>query len=373
LFAATYRQGGAWLDIGRADSLCMCLMLAGAVGLRRLESAWTGGVVGGVAFALAALTKQSALFVAAPVAVAVIVTDPKRGVTFTAALAALFLGWAWVLERQSGGWFRYYVFDLPRDHPIIGQLLRGFWIQDLLGPLGIAIVIGAAYFFAAPARPRARALALDAALFVGLVGTGYLTRIRVGSFVNVVMPAYLGVSLVCGLGLAVLESHRRSDSAAARRGERYVLLLLLAQFAVLAYKPWQQLPSAQDRAAGEQVVESLRRVSGDVWVPRHPYLAAMAGKPWLAHELALQDVLRPAQTPASRALLEEIRSVARARRFAVVVLDDESWVHHEFSPYYRLGAQMFAAGETELFWPKTGYFTRPDFVWMPKPDSAAAR
>ncbi len=369
LFAATYRQGGAWWDLGRADALFLCLLLAGAVAVRRAASPWVGGAIGGALLALSALTKQTALLVGAPVALAVLVTDPKRGGTFTATFAALFAASVWALDRQSGGWFSYYAFALPRDHPIIGQLLRGFWIQDLMGPLGIALVIGTAHVFALPPRPRLKALALDVALLVGLVGAAYATRIRVGSFVNVVMPADLGVSLWFGLGLAALDVHRRPDSAPARLTERYGVLLVLAQFALLAYKPWQQLPSTRDRVAGEQVVESLRRVPGEVWVPRHPYLAAMAGKPWLAHELALQDVLRPTHTSRARELLAEIQAAARARRFALLVLDDQSWVHHEFSPYYRLGAQMFGTDETDLFWPKTGYVTRPDFVWMPKPDS----
>jgi hypothetical protein len=372
LFAASYRQGGAWLDIGRADSLFLMLLLAGAVALRRSPSPWIGGVVGGALFALAALTKQSALFIAAPVGLAVLITDPKRGVGFAATLAVVFAASVWALDRQSGGWFLFYTFGLPRDHPIIGQLLRGFWIQDLLGPLGIALVLGAAHFFVAPARPRWRALALDAALWVGLIATGYATRVRVGSFVNVVVPAYLGVSLLFGLGLAALDALRRADSATGRRVERFVALLLIAQFAVLAYKPWEQLPTPADRAAGQQIVESLHRVEGEVWVPRHPYLAVMAGKPWRAHELALQDVLRPTETAQARELLAEIRAAARSRRFALLVLDDETWIHHEFQPYYRLEAHMFGTGETNLFWPKTGYVTRPDFVWVPKPDSVGA-
>jgi len=370
LFAAAYRQGGAWLDLGRVDALFLCLMAAGAVAARRPGRAWLAGAAAGVLFALAALTKQSALFIAAPVAAALLVADWRRGVAFVAAFAALFGGAVLALDRASGGWFRFYVFDLPRDHPIIGQLLRGFWIQDLMGPLGIAVALGAAHFFAAPARPRWRALVLDGVLCAALVLTGYATRVRVGSFINVVLPAYLGVSLLFGLGLATLAS-RRGTGADARRAEAFVALLVVAQLALLAYKPWQQLPSAADRAAGEQIVESLRRVSGDVWVPRHPYLAAMAGKPWVAHELALQDVLRPVDTPAARELREEIVAAARARRFALVVLDDETWVHDIIRPTYRHAAEMFAANETQLFWPKTGFVTRPDFVWAPGADSAA--
>src|SRR5262249_52914847 len=87
---------------------------------------------------------------------------------------------------------------------------------DFLGPVGIAVVLGAATWFAAPLRPRVRELALDAAFCLGLVGIGYATRIRVGSFINVVMPAYLGVCLLCGLGLGALAPLRRPGGAARR-------------------------------------------------------------------------------------------------------------------------------------------------------------
>ena len=373
LFAATFRQSGAWLDLGRVDALLLCLVMGGATAVRRIESAGYAGIAGGVLFALAALTKQSALFIAAPVAVVLIATDWKRGLAFGATLATCFAGLAWLLNRQSGGWFSFYVFELPRDHPIIGQLLRGFWIEDFVGPLGFALAIGAAHFFLAPIRPRWRVLTLDFTLILALVLTGYATRIRVGSFINVALPAYLGVCVLAGLGLSALWAHRRTDSPVLRRAESFVALLLLAQFALLAYKPWLQLPSSADRAAGVQIVESLRRVTGDVWVPRHPYLAELAGKPPFAHELALQDVLRQTEAAHSRALLGEIRTAARSRRFGLLVLDDETWVHHEFSPYYHHAAEMFGATETALFWPRTGFVTRPDFVWVPEADSTAAR
>ncbi len=372
LFAAVYRQGGAFLDMGRVDALFLCLTMAGAVAVRRIDSAWLAGLAGGALFALAALTKQSALFIAAPVAVALLAGDWRRGATFTATLAACFGASGWWLNRQSGGWFNFYVFDLPRDHPVIGQLLRMFWIEDFVGPLGLALVIGAAHFFIAPVRPRWRALVLNFAFIVGLVLTGYATRIRVGSYINVALPAYLGVSLLLGLGLATLWTQRRADSAMSRHAEGFVALLLVAQFALLAYKPWQLLPTPADRAAGEQIVESLKRVPGPVWVPRHPYLAELAGKPTLAHELALQDVLRSGSSAQSDSLRAKIQAAARSRRFDLLVLDDETWVHHEFAPYYQHAAEMFAATESGLFWPKSGFVTRPDFVWVPRSDSAAA-
>src|SRR5205085_1320038 len=143
---------------------------------------------------------------------------------------------------------------------VIGQLLRGFWIEDLLGPVGLALAIGAFHFFAAPLRPRLARVTLDAVMIAALVIAGYLTRIRVGSYINVVLPAYLGAAAVFGLGLAALFERRDRSTPTGRMAERYVVLVCLAQFAVLAYKPWLQVPSQKDREAGQQIVESLRRV-----------------------------------------------------------------------------------------------------------------
>lgn len=372
LFAATYKLGGAWLDLGRVDSLFLALVLGGIVWLRRGAHAVRGGALAGLLVALAALTKQSALFVAAPVALAVLATDPRRGAAFVvAAGATLVAAYAW-LQGASHGWFAYYVLDLPRHHPIIPKLLKGFWIDDLLGPLSIALVIGTLGLVVPPATGRGRRLAIDAAFAVGLIATGYATRVRVGSYVNVVLPAYLGAALLLGLGLAALEAWRDPAHPTARRAEQFVAVLLLAQFALLAYEPWRLVPTARDRTAGEQIVESLRRVGGDVWVPRHQYLAVMAGKPWHAHELALQDVLRPANSPQHRALLADLQRAARERRFAVLVLDDATWIQGQFAPYDTLMASMFRDTETDLFWPSTGFVTRPNFVWVPRRSMAAA-
>ncbi len=365
LFAACYRQGGAWLDIGRVDSMFLCLVLGAYVVLRRVGSPWIGGAVAGLLFALAALTKQAALFIAAPVALAVLATDWRRGAALSAALGIVFGATYAVIQQQSQGWFHFYLFELPRHHPVIGQLLRGFWIEDLLGPVGIALAIGACHFFAAPLRPRLARVTLDAVMIGALVITGYLTRIRVGSYVNVLLPAYLAAAALFGLGLAALFEKRDRATPGGRMAECYVLLVCLVQFAVLAYKPWLQIPSDADRVAGEQIVESLKRVEGDVWVPRHPYLAAMAGKPWRSHELAMQDVLRRDEMPAQHELVGELNAAARAHRFAVLVLDDETWVHGTFAPYYSLKAKMFRDDEARLFFPVTGYYTRPGTVWLP--------
>jgi 4-amino-4-deoxy-L-arabinose transferase-like glycosyltransferase len=368
LFAASYREGGAWLDVGRNDPLYLFLMLAGIWSLGRPGSPWLAGGLAGVGFALSALTKQSALFVALPVAVWLLIADWRRGAAFTAALAILVGGTTLWLEQTSGGWYLYYVFELPRHHPIIGQLLRGFWTAEFLGVYGLALAIAAFRFFRVPAGGW-RAAGLDLVLIASMILTAYATKIRVGSFDNLILPAHLAASLGLGWGLAaLLEFARELPEPRGRVVERFALLLVFATFTLTLYKPWQQLPPRADRAAGDQIVESLRGVEGDVWVPSHPYLAERSGKPGHAHELALTDVLRATETPQHARLMDSLRAALRERRWRVVVLDHVGWLRDEVQPFYDHQAQMFAEDEADRFWPMTGYRTRPDFVWIAKPE-----
>jgi len=370
LFAASYREGGAWFDLARVDMLYICGMAAG-IRLVRLRSAWLGGALGGAAFALAALTKQSALFIATPAAAYLLALDWRRGIAFAAALGLVVGGVSLWLDAVSGGWYRFYVFQLPRNHPIIPQLLHGFWTAELLGPFAIALSIGAFRFFAMR-RETWRRDGLDLVLLASLILTAYATKIRVGSFDNLLMPAHLAASLALGWGLEVLLELRELLGERGRVLERFAAFLVLVQLAVLAYKPWRQLPPPSDLTAGRELVQSLGRVPGEVWIPSHSYLAELGGKPAWAHQLALTDVLRPGDTPEHRKLMAELRAAVRARRFGLILLDETGWLSDEVRPYYDHVAQMFGKDEKDRFWPMTGYRTRPDFVWVPKRDTTGA-
>ena len=371
LFAASYREGGAWFDLARVDSVYIAAVAAGILLVRR-DPPWLAGALGGLAFAIAALTKQSALFIAAPAAVFLLVADWRRGLAFGATLGLIVAGATLALDRASGGWYAFYTFDLPRDHPIIGQLLRGFWTTDLLGAFAISFALGV-FGFCRMSRDTWRRDGLDLAIIIGLVLTAYATKIRVGSYDNLVIPAHLAASLAFGWGLDRILVLRESLGDRGRALERFAVVLCVLQFSLLLYKPWRQIPTSAHAAAGRQFVESLGRVRGDVWIPSHPYLAEMAGKPTWAHELALTDVLRQGDTPQQRALMDSLRTALRTHAFGLVVLDHTGWLKEEAQPYYDHVAQMFGDHEKELFWPLTGFHTRPDFVWTPKGDSTALR
>src|SRR6201986_542202 len=84
VFAATYFTAGAWLDIGRVDSLFLALSLGALYAARHMRGV-RGAIAAGALLAAAALTKQTAL--AESVAVtAALLTGPRRRLACVAAL-----------------------------------------------------------------------------------------------------------------------------------------------------------------------------------------------------------------------------------------------------------------------------------------------
>src|SRR2546428_9029594 len=131
LFAATYDKVGGWFDIARVDSFYMLLLLAGVYALRFHRSA-AGAATAGLLMGAAFLTKQSALVVAAPMAIYALLADFKRALWFIGAAWSVMLGGAMLADWQSNGWFHYYCVYLPARHPMVHGGLLAFWTKDFL-------------------------------------------------------------------------------------------------------------------------------------------------------------------------------------------------------------------------------------------------
>jgi hypothetical protein len=189
-----------------------------------------------------------------------------------------------------------------------------------------------------------------------------VTRLRAGSFDNVLLPAH--AALAWALGRAI-------DRATASRPLALACTALLAAQLVFGlYAPAPLVPTPQDREATDQLVAAIARTPGDVWVPGAPELAARAGKPDAPHFVALVDALLDT-TSRGRALARTLeRDVARGR-WELVVLDEEApgqpiverWLRETIRPHYTLVAPVFAPAESTLGWTRTGHRVRPAYVW----------
>jgi 4-amino-4-deoxy-L-arabinose transferase-like glycosyltransferase len=370
LFAATYRLGGAWLDVARADPLHLALLLGAVVIARSDRSPWRMPLAAGALLALAFLAKQSALVAAGPFALAVVVRDPRRGLVLAAAWGVLVAGAVATLNLASAGWFRYYAFTVPGFHHPETALALAFPLHDLVRPFWPALALGVlALARRGAGRPGERALALGA-LAVGFVGLAAMLRAYRGGYDNGLMTAHAAIAVLVALAFA-----RLTGGATARgraRLERLVAcVLVVVQLALLRWDPARQVPTPADRLAGDEVVAALAANAGRVLVPTHPYLARRAGRAGSAHVMPLMDVIRDGHGPRERALLATLDDSLRAHAWPTIVLDNRDWLIEGVTRAgYRPMGRVFR--DPAVFWPVTGMRTRPEWVMRVPADSAVA-
>ncbi|MBW2290308.1 MAG: glycosyltransferase family 39 protein [Deltaproteobacteria bacterium] len=360
LLVACFDHVGAWFDVARVDSLFVFFTLAAMHLLRFGNSLWAGllaGLLGGCAF----FTKQTALAVLAPFLLCAVVERGRLWIAFVATLIAVVGGGSLLLDAVSDGWFSYYAFELPTHRRLEWWKLERFWRLDVLARLPVAAAAVVVYFGAL------RLSALDgrrlfyACLALGTLGASLASRIQLGGYSNALMPACAGLAIFFGLGIAAAleaETMRRRPAA-----EFLIYGLCLIQFALLAYDPWEQIPSEADRRAGERLVATIRGFDGEVLVPWHGYLAGLAGSPATAQWMAITDVLRGGNEPVREQLRAEIRSAIRERRFAAIVVD-RPWYEEDMNAHYELAGDAF--DDDGVFWPQTGLRTRPEQIYVPK-------
>jgi hypothetical protein len=359
LFAACYPVCGFWYDIARVDMLSLALLL-GAISLVQFDRGWPSSLLAGVLLALAFLAKQIALAAALPLMLFAVLFRRGRGLVFTATSLILSAATALVLDHVSGGWYRYYVFDLPRQHEIDAVAAVAFWTTDMLPavPIGLALAI---LGIAIMRRTDRRSALLWGAVLIGAVGASWTGRAHSGGYNNVLIPGYAAISVVFALGV-----HAATQSAKPRRGLLLsaVYLLCIAQFVRLAYDPRQQLPTGADRRAGEEMIAAMRTIPGDVYLPYHGYLPTLAGKQTYAHAMATWDVARGRDREASERLLSQITDAIRMQRFSAVIVDTDVYAQPDLGVHYSRYPILY---EDDVFYPVTGLRTRPKSLYLPCP------
>jgi len=144
-------------------------------------------------------------------------------------------------------------------------------------------------------------------------------------------------------------------------------LMCIVQFASLGYNPLRQIPTTKDLEAGKQLITTIAQMRGDVFVPCHGYLSALAGKNSYAHRMAMIDIWRDNDAQAKIKLNNEIKQVIREKRFAAIILDSDRF-GFDIEKYYKIKEPVFT--NKEVFWPVTGLRRRPEFIYVPNNDNA---
>jgi hypothetical protein len=290
LFLGTYNISRQWYDIARLDTLFLLILVVAAYGLRFWRG--TAGAAGaGFLLAAAYFTKQTVLLVAIPLLLTLAFAAPRRAAIAALALAAPVAIGMTLLHVSTDGWSTFFLVEVPRNGEIDRSVILSFWSQEVLPPLGLALLAALGWVAARWRCDREGAL-FHGGLLMGALLCGWLGRIHVGSTSNALMPIFAVLSLMMPLAL-----QRLWRGSAERQPPRRALSLLihtvaLLQLALLSYDPRGVIPDVSDRAAGERLVAFLAGINGDVLVMDDRYFSRLAGKPSSGLDFAVADLLR---------------------------------------------------------------------------------
>jgi hypothetical protein len=393
LFAACYPFVEGWYDLVRADTLFLFMITAGIAGLPYWART-DGGIVGhgkiaaGAALmALAFFCKQTGIFYVAFGGVIVVLANWRRAPTYIAMAGALGLGGSWVLNRATRGWFWIYVseihrahdFDMRRFHDSFRSILWHFPAASAAIAATLVLVAITAWRRGVP--PAARPFLLWTSAYavstvVGAIGWG--TEF---AHFNAYMPALLHGALAAGAAVPAAHSctralcgPRRRAGAVATACAAAAAVPLAVTCALARWQPRQFMPTDADVAAGDRLIRRIRAIDGDVWIPSHPWYAALADKTPHVHRMGIKDV-----TTRQTRTVEGLDESLRQHRFTAIVLDNRDAVLEvpALALHYHRALALPDDEKPRLYTGAGSVLSRnlllPDAIWLPNSPADGAR
>jgi 4-amino-4-deoxy-L-arabinose transferase-like glycosyltransferase len=256
------------MDIGRTDATALFFLLAATSATRRAvfqpKAGWRASAVAGCLLGLAVLTKQSAAAVAVALIGLVLVLRTRQLVACVGAFAAtlgLALG---ALVLQSGHWPVFYLWDLPRTHQILPELVWRMWGEILPG-FAAAALIGPLFLVACAMRGQRARVLFYSAVPLSMIGMAWASQATIRGARNVELPAYAALSVLAGLGLHLAIAWIGSASRTARIAQAYALAAAAGLLLTLTYNPRFQVPYRSDDWAGDRLTARLAALPGPIF------------------------------------------------------------------------------------------------------------
>lgn len=333
-----FRYSGFWYDVARSDSLwTFCLVACLAASWQATRTPGRAPVwLAGAALLAALYAKQTTLAWLPFYAVALWAWwGWRRAALLLASVAGLALLLGLWLQQQSDGLFAFYTLGMAQSHKATPGWPTHFLLGDLL--LGVPAWLVLAGLFLCLPGPAGRQRLGWLAVLLGVLLMSLLSRWYSGGFLNVLMPLHQVLVVLGVAGLAGLVQW----VARAPGLRRYLLagvpyLLLLANLALAWFHADWAIPTDEDRACGDRLLQQIAAVPGPVCISRHPYLAFLAGKEGCAHEAFAVDLLNGRDKVRAGQFVADLTTKLTSGYYPVLVMNN----HAQFEGYGVSVAQL---------------------------------
>lgn len=381
LIAATYPWVDGWYDIARADSLFLTMVVGGLLAVMRWARAgdgWRGhgriAIAAGI-LGLSFFCKQTGVLYVAGGGALLLVLNWRRVPVYVATAGAVGLGGTWLLSRATGGWFWTYAYEVHQAHDFgMHRFKEAWWLMLGKYPaMTIAIAVGligvAASWAIARERPRgsgpllAWSWVFAVSCLVGALGWG-----TQWAHYNAFVPALATGAIAAGCALPALAGAAAAiPRAPAALGPALAWVTSAAMALALVGAWWSPaafVPRAEDRAAGDRLIETIAALEGEVFIPFHPWYARLAGKRAYTHRMGVMDVsFRHPKKQKSWPVLG-LREALEEARFDYIIWDNRD-VDHYFTGMkrrYRLDDDLPKDARPRVY---TGNRVVPKQIWVP--------
>lgn len=396
VMAATYPWVEGWFDIARADSLFLAMVIGGLLALSswaRTGHGWAGHARVGAAAAVLALSffcKQTGVLYVAAGGFILLVMNWRRLPVYVGVAGLIGLGGTWVMNRVTGGWFWTYIYEVHQAHDTnMDRFYKSF--DHILWKFPVVTVVIASALLVTLATwavtqkrpPSSKPLFVWSWVFAVSCLVGALGWATQWAHFNAYIPAMVTGGIAAGAALPALAGCWASFTESGPAGLRgmpawpgQVLAMLVAatlgwQLQDAWWKPAPFVPKVRDVRAGHRLIEIIRDIDGDVFMPFHPWYPKLAGKRVYTHRMGVMDVSyvhhgkhrgrKPGQPPPW-----QVRGLEEAfadNQFAAIIWDNRP-VDHYFRTlklHYRVDDVVKRLARPRLF---TGAKVVPRDIWV---------
>jgi len=339
LFLATYNLTDSWFDLARIDMVFVFFLMLSVFFVRHYKNK-KGAILSGLFFSLCILTKQTAIVFILPILIS---TAFFRTVKFSLITTGTFLFFSistlLIINASSSGWLVYYLFELPQNHHVSIYSSLTFWLNDILEPLGVAIIIGLFYFFGQPKEKISKNETFFLIIFLSFLLGSWIARSNVGGAGNTLIPAYLIVSVLFGFGIDRVMIFIDKNSIKHGAMQAYFLIIILFQFIILNYNPFSLMPSENHKNSTDQIINKIEEAPGEVFIPSHNYLSLMSGKKPYMNTFAFYEFTGNyggAILPLGDEILMELDNALVRNDFELIITDltDQEFFTKNLEEYY---------------------------------------
>lgn len=368
-FAATFHLSGDWFDLARVDTLFLAFTLL-TIYFIRFNKSTTGLILGGVSAFLTFFTKQSAFLIFIPIVIYLFYDVKWKSLYFILSFGLLSVGASLYMNIITGGYFYATVFGIPGTHVYDYFKFFSFWSVDIFRYFQFLVASIALAFILNKTTKSIPNPLFFAAFLTGMLFYSMLSRIHIGGYSNVLMPAHAALAIMFGISgkknfdhLKYFASLNKFYDAKLIKAEFLVCLVVVIQLFTLIYDPHGKVPNKNDLATGNEFIDIVRHIDGEVFISEMPYVATYAGKKSNAHLYILNE-LSGTKSEWGNKLLDNYEYAIKNQKYAAVFTSNSLGIKF-LDDYYFLAKVLF--DNNDYFKHKTGgVISRPCYMYLPK-------